>query len=137
MFSQFPERPREQKKQVPQEMLKGTTTRSPLEVADGGAGLLDGAGELVAEGVADAGVGDEPVERCRSEPQMAARVTLSTTSLECSILGSGLLTTGQLVGSLVAERSHVFLRRFARDVIRTQSRGADREARRQPRPLAR
>jgi len=99
VFSQFPVSPREQKKQVPHAMLKGTTTRSPRfsDCTDDPSSSTTPANSW--PNVEPTRVsGTRPCKRWRSEPQMAVRVTRKTTSLGCSIFGSFFLATRTRLG---------------------------------------
>src|SRR5437764_927424 len=84
---------------MPQEMLKGTTTRSPrrrffTEEPISSTVPVNSCPNVQPTRVS----GTSPWSRCRSEPQIALRVTLRMASLECSIRGSGLRTTLTLFG---------------------------------------
>ena len=83
-------KPCRQKKHLPQAIVNGTTTRSPfLRVSTSGPTSTHFAHEFMAEDVALLHGGNAAIVRCRSEPQMAVRVTLTSASWWFRSLGSG------------------------------------------------
>src|SRR5215210_1348354 len=91
--------PRAQNQQEPQKMLNGTITRSPTcrfctDEPTCSTTPMNSWPNVCPIRVS----GIMPWYRCRSEPQMAARVTRTIASLGCSMTGSGLFSTRILYG---------------------------------------
>src|SRR5919112_6461558 len=87
-------RPRAQKKQVPQNTLNGTITRSPgLRFCTDGPTWSTTPMNSWPNVIPTRVSGIIPWYRCRSEPQIAARVTRTIASLGCSIAGMSFSST--------------------------------------------
>ncbi len=96
--------PRLQKKHSPQEMVNGTTTRSPTFRFFTSAPTST-TSPIVSWPSTSPFImpGMTPSYRCRSEPQIAHAVTLMMASRGCSILGSG--TVSQRMSFLPCQQS--------------------------------
>src|SRR5919112_1884106 len=87
-------RPRAQKKQVPQNTLNGTITRSPgLRFCTDGPTWSTTPMNSWPNVIPTRVSGIMPWYRCRTEPQIAARVTRTSASLGCSIAGMSFSST--------------------------------------------
>src|SRR5215207_5195524 len=93
-----------QKKQSPQEIVNGTTTRSPIfSLVFADPTSTTSPMNSWPSTSPDFMVGMKPSYRCRSEPQIAVLVTLTIASRGSSIRGSGTLST--LTFSLPCQQS--------------------------------
>src|SRR3954466_13075378 len=96
---QLPYRPRAQYQHEPQKMLNGTITRSPtFRFATDGPTCSTTPTNSWPKVWPTRVSGTSPWYRCRSEPQIAARVTRTIASLGCSIAGISFSSTRTLYG---------------------------------------